>query len=80
MVKGKRFKPTTGEIYLNRNGKIYLCGDVWNNNTPEPSYCARMTNTATGWTFVAHGIVRYEDGTIEWDYSSGGRFGEVPTL
>lgn len=79
-MSGKRFKPTTGEIYLNRNGKIYLCGDVWDNNTPEPSYCARMTNTATGWTFVAHGIVQYEDGTIEWDYSSGGRFGEVSTL
>lgn len=58
MVKGKRFKPTTGEIYLNRNGKIYLCGDVWDNNTPEPSYCARMTNTATGWTSVGPEVSR----------------------
>lgn len=79
-MKGKRIRPTTGEVYMNRNGKVYLCGDVWDNNTPEPSFCARMTNTATGWTFTAHGIVEYEDGAIEWDYSTGGHFREVPTL
>lgn len=47
-MKGKRIRPTTGEVYLNRNGETYLCGDTWDNNTPEPSYCARMTNTVTG--------------------------------
>ena len=33
-------------------------------------------NIASGWTLSAHGIVRYEDGTIEWDYSKGGCFNE----
>ena len=47
-------------------------------DTTDLSYCARMINTKTGWTLTAHGLVQYEDGTIEWDYSTGGYFGEVP--
>ena len=41
---GKRIKPTPGTTYINKNGGAYLCGDVWKNDTPEPSYCASMTN------------------------------------
>lgn len=77
LMDGKRIKPTQGTVYVNRNGSEYLCGDVWKNDTPEPSYCASMTNKKSGWTFIAHGIIQYPDGTIEWDYSTGGRFGEV---
>lgn len=76
--EGRRIKPTPGDVYINKNGGLYLCGEVWENDTPEPSFCARMTNCRNGWTFVAHGITQYQDGTIEWDYSAGGRFAEVP--
>lgn len=76
-MNGKRFKPTTGTVYTNKGGGTFLCGDVWENDTPSLSYCARMTNTKSGWTFIAHGLVQYEDGTIEWDYSTGGRWGKV---
>ena len=38
---------------------------------------AWMQNTVSGWTLVAHGITRYEDGTIEWDYSTGGGFNDA---
>ena len=75
---GKRIKPTQGTTYINKNGGAYLCGDVWKNDTPVPSYCASMTNIKSRWTFITHGITQYADGSIEWDYSTGGRFGEVP--
>ena len=39
-----------------------------------PRYCAEMQNIKSGWTFIAKGIIRYNDGTIEWDYSVGGHF------
>lgn len=77
-MKGKRFKPVTGTVYTNKGGGTFLCDDVWENDTPSLSYYARMTNTKSGWTFIAHGLVQYEDGAIEWDYSTGGRWGEVP--
>ena len=77
-MSGKRINPTPGTVYVNRGGGKYLCGDVWENDTPALSYCARMTNTATGWTLVAHGVTQYPDGSIEWDYSTGGHFAEVP--
>ena len=78
MKDGERFEPVPGQVYENKGGGTYLCGDVWKNDTPDLSYCARMTNTKTGWTLIAHGLIQYEDGTIEWDYSTGGRWGEVP--
>ena len=70
----RRFIPTAGGTYENAGGGTYLCTclagvtqrDAW------------MRNTASGWTLLAHGIVRYEDGTIEWDYSTGGHFENAP--
>ena len=64
----QRFAPTTGEVYTNAGGGEYLCesGGSW--------ISARMVNTVSGWTFIAKGIVRYDDGTIEWDYSTDGEF------
>lgn len=61
-------------IYRNRNGKDYIC------ITPSYLPCKegeeKMRNMETGWTFRAHGIILYDDGTIEWDYSTGGHFEE----
>lgn len=37
---------------------------------------AQMRRTSDGWTLTAHGLIRYEDGTIEWNYSTGGRWSE----
>lgn len=36
-----------------------------------------MRNTVTGWTMVVHGCGMYPDGTIDWDYSSGGKFEDL---
>ena len=35
---------------------------------------AVFVNTVSRWEFSAHNIRRDEDGRIEWDYSTGGRF------
>ena len=63
-----------GKVYHNRGGGDFCC------TTPHfmgyPDGVERMTNVKTGWTFRAHGIVQYEDGSIEWDYSTGGYFEE----
>lgn len=77
-MDGKRLKPTPGTTYINKGGGAYLCGDVWKNDTLDQSYSASMTNIKSGWTFIAHGITQYVDGSIEWDYSTGGRFEEIP--
>ena len=69
----QRFAPRMGEEYENAGGGRYLCTRSWDEDT----WTARFLNTASGWELVAHGIVRYEDGTIEWDYSTGGHFEKV---
>lgn len=75
-----RFKPVEGETYINRNGGAYKCvGSI--HETPYcvgPAYSARLVNLASGWELTANGLIMYPDGTIEWDYSSNGRFAGVP--
>ena len=69
----RRFIPTNGRIYENAGGGRYLCDYAQKNDCT-----AWMKNVASGWTCLAHNIVIYENGTIEWDYSTGGHFESVP--
>lgn len=58
-----------GQTYRNRNGSDYLCRQTL------PYGDGTILERATdGWTLNAHGITLYDDGTIEWDYSTGGRW------
>ena len=71
----KHFTPERGTIYDNHGGGTFVCVGV-------PYRChigiaARMQNIKSGWTFTARGIHKYEDGTIDWDYSVDGQFKEV---
>lgn len=66
-VNPQRFEAIPGEIYTNAGGGRFLCERSY-------GFDARMTNVASGWSCYAHGLVRYEDGTIEWDYSTDGAF------
>ena len=68
----KRFAPQMGEVYENAGGGQYVCTRSWYHETET----ACFMNTASGWELLAHGLVRYEDGTIEWDYSTDGGFNE----
>lgn len=57
-----------GCTYANHNGSDYLCKSIPDDNS------AVMERVKDGWTLVAHGIQKYGDGTIEWDYSTGGHW------
>lgn len=70
----KKVRLTPGEVYRNRNGKDYKC--VTPTYLDYPLGEERMQNVKTGWTMRAHGVQVYADGTIEWDYSTGGYFDE----
>uniref|UniRef100_UPI003FF0DD19 hypothetical protein n=1 Tax=Dysosmobacter welbionis TaxID=2093857 RepID=UPI003FF0DD19 len=35
-----------------------------------------MKRVKDGWTLEAHTITMYEDGAIEWDYSTGGHWAD----
>ena len=37
-------------------------------------YTSRVRSTITGWTMTIHGINQYEDGSIDWDFSTDGYF------
>lgn len=69
----QRLIPVEGYIYENAGGGRYLCEAVY-----EIPGDARMTNIVSGWTMLVHGLVQYDDGTIEWDSSHHGFFGKVP--
>lgn len=74
-MAAKYIKLEPGRVYRNRNGKDYRC--ITPGYLPYREGEARMQNINTGWTFRAHGVQMYEDGTIEWDYSTGGYFDDA---
>lgn len=68
MNKRKKFIPVPKNIYKNAGGGTYRC--IGNLNEER----AVMQNVDSKWTFTAHGCGIYEDGTIDWDRSTGGHF------
>ena len=66
-MQGKRITPEQGKVYQNKGGGEFLCIQSFDGD-------AIMQNTASRWTFKAHGVTQYEDGTVEWDYSTRGHF------
>lgn len=61
-----------GQVYTNHNGSQYLCKAI---REYGPVVMERITD---GWTLNAHGVQMYADGTIEWDYSTGGHWVRDP--
>lgn len=61
------FNPKAGKTYSNKNGFSYTCLSSEGNSE------ATFINKAN-WKFHAHGCQIYKDGTIEWNYSTGGYF------
>lgn len=71
MSERTKFTPTPGRCYKNIGGGTFKCIRVGGSINE----CdAIMRNIASGWTFTAHGCGIFEDGRIDWDYSSHGRF------
>ena len=62
-----KFVPEVGTIYQNHGGGTFKCLSVRGRT-------ARFVNINSGWTFLAHECHRYTDGSIDWNWSTGGRF------
>ena len=67
----RHVKLNIGEVYQNKGGGSFLCI----REIDESTY--QMLNIKSRWMLEAHEITMYEDGTIEWDYSSHGYFSEL---
>lgn len=78
-MDGKRFMPQPGYVYRNRASWYDGKASVFRCLAAHADGTALLANMYSGWTFLAHDIVRYDDGSIEWGYSTGGHFAEVPT-
>lgn len=72
-MERKYFVPTTGCTYRNRNGNEYRCTGVLESIHPSETL-AYFTRVSDEWNLTAHGPQIYEDGTIEWNYSTGGHW------
>ena len=55
-----------GHIYENEGGGLYQCTDYGYSNDSFD-----FVNLKSGWKLTAHGVGVYEDGKIDWDYSTG---------
>ena len=64
-----------GRVYRNRGGGKFRCLTSW--GKPGQESKAVVRNVASGWRCMAHNVTLYEDGSIEWDYSTGGFFDGV---
>jgi len=64
----KRFTPEVGAKYTNTSGAEFTCVKAGCREGE-----ARMRSSG-GWLFLAHGCGMYEDGRIDWDYSTDGHF------
>jgi hypothetical protein len=65
--------PVEGKVYLNNNSSAYRCTRRIDSET------AVMVRETDGWTLIAHRVRRLENGSIEWDHSTGGHWpGGIP--
>lgn len=66
------FQPLPGKKYLNHNGFTYFClqkADV--------DCSALFISISSGYTLIAHGCSKNEDGSIDWISSVGKGFNDV---
>lgn len=61
------FFPEEGVTYRNAGGGTFRCIHAYGT-------VGKFVNVKTGWEFTANGCRQYFDGSIEWDYSTGGHF------
>lgn len=67
--------PVPGKTYTLRGGGEYRCLRIVNEDAKHPRDCsARMIRDKDGWTLTVHGLQQNPDGTVEWDYSTQGRW------
>jgi hypothetical protein len=68
----KYFTPVPQQIYENAGGGFYACIASF------ADCSAVMINLKSGWRIMCRGVGMYDDGLIDWNYSTGGQFVEIP--
>ena len=76
-MKSERVYLKIGSLYKlhDRGEKVLECIRTVPDDGYSP-YTAVVRSTITGWTMKVHGTNMYEDGSIDWDYSTDGMFTE----
>lgn len=70
-MQREKFTPQAGLEYRNQGGGVFCCLHAGYKDGE-----GVMQNVKSLWTLTAHGCGIYEDGTIDWDYSTNGHFAE----
>lgn len=81
-MANKYIIPVMGQIYSNRNGGQYRCtgnasyadGIQRDRAVALGEHRASMIRLNDGWLIEVHGLHQCENGTVEWNRSSGGSF------
>lgn len=73
-MKSERGNLSVGSLYKlhDHDGYVLECIRLFSDSYSP--YSARVRSTVTGWTMDLHGINIYEDGSIDWDFSTHGMF------
>lgn len=75
MERSKRAKLEVGSLYrLHDRGGLVLEVIALLPDDFYSVYTALVRSTITGWTMVVHGTNMYDDGSIDWDFSTGGHW------
>ena len=69
----KRIIPEHGKIYNLHGGGSYICVEVLQDENPAGAVMRRLSD---GYVLIAHGLWLAQNGTIHWDYSTGGHWPE----
>ena len=78
-MKSERAFLKVGELYVlhtsNPDHTAYVieCLRILTDDYYSP-YSAVVRSTISGWTMVVHGTNIYEDGSIDWDFSTNGYY------
>lgn len=82
IMERKRITPEIGKEYEHKISGTFRCLSIDNEMSLSlngvSGKSAVLQNTETGWTFLAHGVNMYENGTIDWEFSTQGRFERLP--
>ena len=81
MPEGFENQKYKGDIFQHNGGEFQCIGDtsyfdsLGNLKMIVPQeHCGLFERVSDGWRLFAHGVLQYEDGTVEWNYSTNGHY------
>lgn len=76
-MKSERVMLNVGSLYKLKDHDGYVLEVLRIIPDGYSPYTARVRSIVTGWTMTIHGVNQYEDGSIDWDFSTDGIFTRV---